>query len=944
MIVNKPKKKKKISRYSILLGIMVAVFTIISLKLIYIQIYKHDDYEQKANNTATKFVSEKAPRGEILDQNGNVLATNEQTYALTYTKTDEADKAFYDTMDIIFSILNENGESVEDDLKLKIDENNNWYIDYDNTDADLIKSEDIRFKRDRGLNEQVEKKLKYNTENEDLTDEQIDKVNDKLYEITPEEVFYYLVKSYNIIDVIKPSEKEAKQYAKMSGKKLTQILLDKGYTYQKLRDYIVIKDALKMKSFQGYKSVTIKKNLNKDAADIILQKLNNLPGIDVTLEPTRKYPYGTLASSVIGYLSSISETNKEEYELRGYDASTDTVGVAGIESAFEEQLRGVTGGTTVKVNSSGRVTQELFKLEAYPGNNINLTIDKNLQYVATTALQNTMNDIVSAGEYKNANRGAVVVMEVNTGRILALVSLPEYDPNNFSVEGKISDEEKKAYFSPDLETFGTQFIQSRGLNKTIDDLFPKDENGNREDIYDIYPRPFYNYATQGLIPPGSTFKPLTAIAGLESGVVTPSETIYDTGVFDIHPELFTTETAPKYHVAYGNVDVARAIEVSCNFFFYEVAYRMYQQAPDKVEGLNALASFAWRFGLGVDPNGDQRASTGIEISENFGQVYNYTSYKNTMASLVKYNLNSYLESGSLRGYSFVPFDFSARDDDSEELKDAKVSLKDKIINRLKSVDPNNVSALGNSDEFAKKLISDIKKIMDNSELYKQNVSEYESSHNTKVDLDNEATKIANAIALYVVYDVTSEMTSAAQEVYAAIGQGTNTFTPLQLAQYVSTLANGGTRYKAHLVDKITNPEGEVIQEYGSEVLDKIDLDENNLKAVIEGMKRVTQDDSGTAFTTFSNFPITIAGKTGTADFKDEQYDLGRAPYATFISFAPADDPKIAVATVVYDGGHGGSAAPVAKAVYEYYFKDQILEANPGYQFYDYVLNTPADNK
>ena len=79
MIVNKPKKKKKISRYSILLGIMVAVFTIISLKLIYIQIYKHDDYEQKANNTATKFVSEKAPRGEILDQNGNVLATNEQT-------------------------------------------------------------------------------------------------------------------------------------------------------------------------------------------------------------------------------------------------------------------------------------------------------------------------------------------------------------------------------------------------------------------------------------------------------------------------------------------------------------------------------------------------------------------------------------------------------------------------------------------------------------------------------------------------------------------------------------------------------------------------------------------------------------------------------------------------------------------------------------------------
>ena len=147
MIVNKPKKKKKISRYSIILMLMAGIFTIITFKLVYIQIYKHDDYKEQANSTSTKFVSKKAPRGEILDSNGNILATNIQTYALTYTTTEQSSEAFYSTMDSIFNILKENDESMQDDLKLKVNENNEWYIDYKNTSEELIKSEDVRFKR-----------------------------------------------------------------------------------------------------------------------------------------------------------------------------------------------------------------------------------------------------------------------------------------------------------------------------------------------------------------------------------------------------------------------------------------------------------------------------------------------------------------------------------------------------------------------------------------------------------------------------------------------------------------------------------------------------------------------------------------------------------------------------------------------------------------------------
>lgn len=956
MIVNKPEKKKKFSRFWVLIIIMSIIFTTITFKLVYLQIYKNDDYKDKANVTSTKFVSEKAPRGKILDQNGNILATNVQNYALTYTTTKEADEAFFTTMDSIFNILNANGEMLQDDLKLKLDTNNQWYIDYTNTDSELRKAEDIRFKRDRGLNEVVESDLKLVTEDTgDLTDPQIAQVNEELLKITPDDVFYYLVKSYNLINLIdpSPSDEQKKIYKDMSGKELADKILEKGYSYEQLRRYLVVKDSLKMQSFKGYKSVTITKKIKRDTAFIIYQKLNDLPGIDVAQEPSREYPYGSLASSVLGYLSPIDTTNEEKYELKGYDPSTDLIGVSGIESAFEEQLKGVTGGTTVKVNSKGRVTEELFKLEAYPGNDVHLTIDKNLQSVTEKALADNMASLQSGqwGEvYSNATRGAAVVIEVKTGRILSLVSLPNYDPNLFSVSGKISDQEKKKYFSPDLDEFGQSFIKKMGLSgtKSLDDLFPKDSNGHRQDTYDLYPRAFYNYATQGLIPPGSTFKPLTGTAALESNVVGVTETIRDLGKFNKYPSIYGESFGPEcleYTLGgytHGDVDIQKALEVSCNYYFYEAAHRMYMQGGANVNSLDSIAKYAWRFGLGTDPKSEQRASTGIEITENFGQVYNFQSFKNRMSATAKFELRDGLEAGALRGYNFVPFDYSDSEDDTETLKQAKKSLKDKISARLQQVGSDS-SALG-SDDFAKTLYDDLNKIMDNSSKYKANVDQYQADKNTTVNREQQVIRISNAIAQYIIFDVGSQIVSPAQEVIAAIGQGMNNFTPLQLGQYISTLVNNGTRTKLHLVDNITNPQGDVVQEFGTEVLDKITLKESTVTAIKNGMKKVNNSEDGTAASTFADFPIETAGKTGTADFKENQKELGRQPYATYVSFAPFNDPEIVFVGVVYDGGHGGYIAPTAKAVFEQYFKDRILASKPSYSFTKYVTETPSDNK
>lgn len=970
MIINRPKKKKKISRYVVLNIIMIALFTTFIAKLVYLQIYKHEDYKERADISSTRLISENAPRGKIYDSEGNVLATNIQTYTLTYTKPNDENENFYDTMNKVFDILSENGEKYEDDLMLKIDSNGKFYFDFKTDYKDTKKIVEIRFKRDRGLNEEVEKNLFEEEKKSDLTDEEIEKVNNELLKISAEETFYKLVKTYSLQEIINPvpvqEEGESnkaynarldaynEKYDEMSGKEILDELLTK-YSIQDVRKYMVIKDAIKMQSFKGYRAVTIASNIKKDTAFIVYQKLNDLPGIDVSIEPIRFYPYNSLASGVIGYLSSIDSSKEENYELRGYDVSSDLIGVAGIEAALEDQLKGTKGGTTVKVNSKGRVTEELFKLDSYPGNNVHLTIDKDTQYAAEQAMKDTMERIKSIAP--NATRGAVVAIEVKTGRIIAMVSYPGYDPNVFSIPGMLTDELSQQYFSPDIESYAKEFIQRTGATGGIDYLFPiNEETGKREDKFDTYPKPFFNYATQGLLPAGSTFKPLTAIAGLMENVVTTDEVMQDnTGTWS-KEDLPGMVLKNFQGTANGATDLRKALQVSSNYYFYELGYRLYKNSGGNVNGgninaLDTLAKYAWKFGLGVEPSkqNSKTMSTGIQIEESFGQVYNFESWKNQIVNTPMYEIVDALKAGNYYSYSFVPLNIEDSDNDPDNLKEAKTALKNYMKDTLAKVGTD--EEVSDNTKYAESLVPYIKKVMELSDEFKASV--VETSKRRTVNIDEEAGVISDAIAYYIISNAGLQIKTPGQLVSSAIGQGMNNFTPVQIANYVATLANGGTRLKLTLVDKITSPTGEVLQQFEPEVVDQLDIPEEYLQAVKEGMYRVnTSPSNGTAYDCFGKFPINVAGKTGTADFStDENYKIqGRLAYGNYISFAPMEDPEIAIFSTIYDGFRGSEGATIHKAIYEAYFKEKLLELDPSYaskseSFRKYVLESPLkDNK
>ncbi|MBI6106890.1 penicillin-binding transpeptidase domain-containing protein [Clostridium perfringens] len=954
--------KTPIDRYKILIGIMIIVFVSIVARLVYLQVFNYEEFKQRADTRSMRFLSEQAPRGKIYDSNGDILATNRQTYTLTFTETDESKKNFYTTIDKVYSILKENNQSILDNFKIRINENGELYFDVSGD------TEKLRLLKDIGMGDKVKNVLFKNKEG-DLTAEEEDQIDKELLKITPDEAFNFLVKEYQLYDVLNPTEEEVKSYKNMEPKEITDILLKK-YSLQDIRGYMLVKNAMKMQSFSGYKPVTIAKDINKETAFIFYQRLNDLPGIDVSIEPMRYYPYNELGSSFLGYVASINGDQKAKYEARGYDASTDLIGKAGIEAAFENELKGVKGGTTVKVNSSGRKKEELYDLESYPGNNVHLTIDKDIQYSAETSMKylldflQTRNTLDSDANTKNATRGAAVAIEVDTGKVLALVSYPGFNPNEFA-KGELDPVVAKEYFQPDYEAFAQQFIARNALNKTVDDLFPKNsKTGLREDLYDLYPKRFYNYATLGMIAPGSTFKPVTSVAALEDKVITPSSTVYANGqnFGQTYPEIFGKNPAnwPRDKNYTGYADLYTALEHSSNSYYFDSAVKMYYKnggdpygdgryKKSSTEALDSIAKYAWQFGLGVDPNSDKKASTGIEISENFGQVYNFESFKNQTIALMRFTLVDSLEKGTFVNSpspDFPQVNIGVNDRDSKELAAAKESIKKDIENSLNKLgDGNTIDEKALSESLKK----DFKTLYNLDSAYQESIKNFNGIKGKDEDekVDKAINLTVQRIVAWVVGDIAYQIVSPRNLTDSAIGQSISNFTPVQLASYVATLANGGTRYKTHLVDKITDAQGNLVEEFKPEVLNKVDMSKATLDAVKEGMRRVNA--VGSAQYIMSRFPIATAGKTGTATFRNDQSDYGRTDYGVYISFAPLDNPKIAVATVLYDGGHGYYGSFIARTIYETYFREELKKDYPGYTptnldgaAYDYSLNPPLE--
>ncbi|HBJ11734.1 MAG TPA: penicillin-binding protein 2 [Clostridiales bacterium] len=506
---------------------------------------------------------------------------------------------------------------------------------------------------------------------------------------------------------------------------------------------MIVRYEIARNGYSSIRPVTIAKDVSRASAVKLGEQSIYFPGISATTEPLVSYPSGSLASHILGYVGNITQA-----ELDGREDTygiNDVIGKVGIQYVFEEYLRGQNGIKQLDMSVDGNITDEYITKEAVAGSDVILTIDANLQATTEKALANNIKKIASGGFSKTseAKAGAAVVMNVKTGEILAMASYPDYEPELFV----------------------------NGISQKKLDEYNKGDN-------------IFNRAISGVYAPGSTFKMITAIAGLETGAITPTEKINDVGVYKKahEPACWIWNS---YGMTHGWLNVTDAIIHSCNYFFYEVGYRV---------TIDNIAKYAKYYGLG------QKTNVELPMEE-----------------------------------------------------EGVVATRDKAKER--------------GDEW----------------------------------------QIGETLS-------------------AAIGQSYNSYTPIQMAKYISMLANGGKPIDVSIVKSVIDVNGNQISKeeitkfvnakLGLEKQEKEDLNikKENLEAILKGMKGVTSEEGGTAYSTFADFNIELGGKTGSA-----QTDVNGKVNGWFVGFAPYDEPEVAVVVLVENAGSGSYTAEVARDILQEYF-------------------------
>ncbi len=304
-----------------------------------------------------------------------------------------------------------------------------------------------------------------------------------------------------------------------------------------------------------YDPVRLKDDISLEQYTTLVERSHELPGVEVQAMAVRVYPQKELASHLIGYVGEISQEELKSWRNKGYLAG-ELIGQTGLEAYYEEYLRGLPGTRQIEINNSFEPLAEVEVRQPQPGNNLVLTIDAKLQATAERALAWDMwrirNTIIGDGPWPNARAGAVVVMEVKTGAILAMASLPAFDPNLFATG-----------------------ISQADYDRLQHPLWT----------------PMINRAVQKAYQPGSTWKMMTSAAALDAGVIGPYDQIFCNGVYDKagNPKDWTP-------VGHGHVSTIGALRGSCDIYYYEMGYRM---GPDR------LAAKAKEFGFG--------SKTGIDL-------------------------------------------------------------------------------------------------------------------------------------------------------------------------------------------------------------------------------------------------------------------------------------------------------------------------------------------
>ena len=527
--MNQNERKTVLHRMLLLIAVACVIMGLYAMRLIFLQLVNGDDFKAKATNTTDYNFTVTAARGDIVDSAGRRIATTATSYNVVLNKLLMGDRNLDAMLQQIVELLRENGESWNDTLLIGQPDAAGRYAFTDDDSSASDQKQLADMKETLGLQQYA----------------------------TANDVMEMLVEKNEL----------------------------QGFSLEWQRVLAGIHYEMDRQAFSNVNNFVMAENVSAATVATIKEHSLQLPGVEIVETSARSYDQSDIIPAVLGRVGKITaekwkvtdSNGQVTYPLRekGYNMN-DVLGISGLESVYEDELRGKDGVETITRNSDGVIVDTRLTTVPEPGHTVQLTIDSNFQRAVDKALAENIdmiNRVYNTGTMKAA-AGAVVVLDVKDGSVMAASNYPSYDQNLYA--------SNYSEYSSDPSL------------------------------------PLFNRALQGLYTPGSTFKPAVAVAALDSGLINQYSTVYCNGVYnyfkDYHPRC-------TRHGHSGNIDVITAIKWSCNVFFYDVGRRLTSDVYD---------AYAYKLGLG------QR--TGVEVGEALGRLTtkndsNYTASLDVQAAI-----------------------------------------------------------------------------------------------------------------------------------------------------------------------------------------------------------------------------------------------------------------------------------------------------------------------
>lgn len=510
--MNQEERKTAIRRMRVLVAAACILMLLYGLRLIFLQLVNGDDFKSQATNTTDYKFTVTAARGDIVDSRGERIATSVTGYNVVLNKLLMGDEDLDGMLQKIVELLRANGESWNDTLLISQPDAAGNYTFTAEEGSTRDQKSLAAMKDNLGLQQYA----------------------------TANDVMEKLVEDYDLA----------------------------SYPLSWQRTLGGIHYEMQLQAFSNVNNFIMAENVSEATVATIKEHSLSLPGVEIVETSTRSYEQSTVLPHVLGRVGKITaekwkvtdENGQTTYPLRdkGYNMN-DIIGISGLESAYEDELRGKDGVETITRNSDGVIVDTALTTVPEPGHTVQLTIDNRFQKAVDKALASNIemiNRTYNANSTKAA-AGAAVVVDVKTGAVLAASNYPSFDQN----------------------LYATQYSE-----------YSADES-----------LPLFNRALQGLYTPGSTFKPAVAIAALDTGLINRYSTVNCTRVYTYYKDYRPKCT--QHGHGNGPIDVVNAIKWSCNIFFYDVGRRLTSDVYD---------AYAYKLGLG------QR--TGVEVSEATGHL------------------------------------------------------------------------------------------------------------------------------------------------------------------------------------------------------------------------------------------------------------------------------------------------------------------------------------